>query len=43
MSGDYELVHQYDLKEAVLVTPALDATTIYIRSRKHLRAFRTKN
>ena len=42
-TGDYELVHQHDLKEAVLVTPALDATTIYIRSRKHLWAFRTKN
>ncbi len=42
-TGDYELVHQHDLKEAVLVTPALDATTIYIRTRKHLWAFRTKN
>lgn len=43
MSGDYELVQQHDLKKAVLVTPALDATTIYIRSRKRLWAFRSKN
>ncbi|MGD0094241.1 MAG: PQQ-binding-like beta-propeller repeat protein [Planctomycetota bacterium] len=34
-------VHQHDLGERTFVTPALDADTIYIRTEKHLCAFRS--
>ena len=39
----FNLIHSYDLKEPVLVTPAIDATTLYIRSEKNLVALRSKN
>ena len=40
-AGDaFELVHQHDLGEPAFVTPAFDATTIYIRTQTNLCAFR---
>ena len=40
--GDtFEMVHQHDLGEPVFVTPAVDASTIYIRTETNLWAFRT--
>ena len=40
-TGDeFDVVHQHDLGEAVQVTPAIDADTIYLRGDKHLWAFR---
>lgn len=40
-TGDsLELVHQLDLHESTETTPAVDATTIYFRTEKHLVAFR---
>jgi outer membrane protein assembly factor BamB len=40
-TGDaLKIVHQKELGERVLVTPALDADTIYLRGEKHLWAFR---
>ena len=42
-TGDtLDLVHQAELGERVFVTPALDATTLYLRGEKHLWAFRNK-
>lgn len=41
--GKFELIHRYDLKEPVLVTPAIDSSTIYIRSEKNLLALRRKS
>lgn len=39
--GDtFELAGQHDLGEPVLVTPALDADTIYLRGETHIHAFR---
>ena len=35
-------VHRHDLGEPAFVTPALDADTIYVRTEKHLCAFRAK-
>ena len=41
-AGDaFELVHQHDLGEPAFVTPAFDPTTIYIRTRTSLCAFRS--
>tara|TARA_B100000959_G_C14702546_1_gene509386 strand:- start:33 stop:725 length:693 start_codon:yes stop_codon:yes gene_type:complete len=43
-AGDkFRIVHQRDLGEHLFVTPAIDATTLYLRSEKHLRAFRKKD
>ncbi len=40
-AGDvFQKVHQHDLGEPVFVTPALDASTIYIRTEANLLAFR---
>lgn len=39
----FELVHRHDLKEPVLVTPAIDSSTIYIRSENNLLALRSKS
>jgi outer membrane protein assembly factor BamB len=40
-AGDrFELLHSHELGEGASVTPAFDATTIYIRTAAHLRAFR---
>ena len=36
----FEPVHQTEIGEAVFVTPAFDADTLYIRSASHLHAFR---
>jgi outer membrane protein assembly factor BamB len=42
-AGDaFRVVHTYDLGEPAFVTPALDADTIYIRTDKHLCAFRAR-
>ena len=37
---DFELVHQHDFQESVSATPAIDSSTIYIRTEKRLFAFR---
>lgn len=43
-TGDaFQMVHQYDLGEPVFVTPALDGSTIYIRTKTNLLAFRTRD
>ena len=43
-AGDtFQMVHQHDLGEPVFVTPALDASTIYIRTETNLLAFRTRD
>ena len=40
-AGDaFKLVSQYDLKEEVCATPAIDASAIYIRTKSRLLAFR---
>ena len=40
-TGDkFELLDQHDLGEPAFVTPAFDATTIYIRTAARLHAFR---
>lgn len=42
--GDaFQLVHQYDLREPAYVTPAFDATSLYVRTESHLWAFRANN
>ena len=40
---EFELVHRYDLQEPVLVSPAIDSSTIYIRSEKNLLALRKQD
>jgi len=43
-AGDaFQMVHQRDLGEPVFVTPALDASTIYIRTETNLWALRTRD
>jgi len=43
-AGDaFQMVHQHDLGEPVFVTPALDASTIYIRTETNLLAFRARD
>jgi outer membrane protein assembly factor BamB len=37
---DFELVHRYDFQEQVSATPAIDASTFYIRTETRLFAFR---
>ena len=40
-TGDeMEIIHQYDMGEPIMVTPALDSDTLYIRGEKNLWAFR---
>jgi len=40
-TGDkFEIIHRHDLGESIHVTPALDLSTLYLRSEKHLWAFR---
>mgnify|MGYP000501148711 FL=1 len=41
--GKFEILHHHKLGEPIHVTPALDKNTIYIRSARHLWAFRNKN
>lgn len=41
-AGQFELVHQHDLRERVFVTPALDRNTLYIRTDAALWAFRSR-
>ncbi len=38
---DFELVHQHDFQERVSATPAIDASTVYIRTATQLLAFRS--
>lgn len=41
-AGDaFQVLHQHDLGERAFVTPAMDADTVYIRTEKHLCAFRS--
>ena len=41
-TGDeFEIVFQHNLKEPVFVTPAVDASTLYIRTKSRLLAFRS--
>jgi len=37
---DFELTHQHDLADPIFVTPAIDASTIFIRTETKLLAFR---
>ncbi len=41
IGDDFELVHQHDLQERVSATPAIDASTVYIRTKTQLFAFRS--
>jgi hypothetical protein len=42
-TGDaFKLINQHDLKEPAFATPAFDATTFYVRTERHLWAFRTR-
>ncbi len=36
----FEIIHQHDLKDPVLVSPAIDKSTLYVRTEKALWAFR---
>jgi outer membrane protein assembly factor BamB len=40
---EFELLHQADLQDRIHATPAIDASTIYIRTHKRLFAFRSEN
>jgi len=43
-AGDaFHMVHQQDLGEPVFVTPGFDASTMYIRTKTNLVAFRTRD
>ncbi len=43
-AGDsFDLVHQYDLGEPVFVTPAIDKSTLYVRTETELWAFRARD
>ena len=43
-SGDaFTIVHQHKLGEPIHVSPAFDASTIYVRGAKHLWAFRIQD
>jgi outer membrane protein assembly factor BamB len=43
-AGDtFEIVHQHKLGASIHVSPAFDASTLYIRSTKHLWAFRKQD
>jgi len=43
-TGDtFEIVHQHKLGESIQVSPAFDASTLYIRGAKHLWAFRKQD
>ena len=40
-TGDkFEITHRHDLGESIKVTPSFDLSTLYLRSEKHLWAFR---
>lgn len=39
---DLELLHQHDLQQCVSATPAIDASTVYIRTKTQLFAFRSE-
>lgn len=41
--SEFELVHQLELGEPAPVTPAIDTSTIYFRTGKHLWAFRNQD
>ena len=38
--SDFNLVHEEDLGDPILVTPAIDGNTLYVRTEKYLWAFR---
>jgi len=38
---DFSNVHQYDLKDAIHATPAIDKKTLYVRTENTLQAFRS--
>ncbi len=38
---DFQLVHQHDFQERVSATPAIDASTVYLRTQTQLFAFRS--
>jgi hypothetical protein len=38
----FSQIHEYDIGEPVFVTPAVDKSSIYFRSDKHLWAFRNQ-
>ena len=40
--AEFQLVHKHQLSEPASVTPSIDANSLYVRSEKHLWAFRTK-
>ena len=40
MGDTFEVVHEHDLDDPVFVTPAMDATTLYLRSEGSLWSFR---
>ena len=43
-TGDeMDIVNQYELGEPIMVTPALDSDTLYVRGEKNLWAFRAKD
>jgi outer membrane protein assembly factor BamB len=37
----FEITHQHNLSDPVFVTPAIDKNTLYVRTEKSLRAFRS--
>ena len=39
---DFELPHQHDFQRRVSATPAIDGSTVYIRTKTQLFAFRSK-
>jgi outer membrane protein assembly factor BamB len=42
-TGDnFEVVHQWNLGELAYVTPAFDSKTMYVRTERHLSAFRSR-
>ena len=43
VGDEFEVLHQQSLGEPVAATPAIDKTTIYIRTEKRLIAFRAKS
>jgi outer membrane protein assembly factor BamB len=43
-TGDeFEVIHQSDLQQRVAATPAIDATTLFLRTEKRLYAFRARS
>lgn len=42
LGNRFELLHQYDMETPISATPAVDATTLYVRTEEGLSAFREK-